>query len=256
MASPLVKWALPMLLLGLLLLPQVTGIVPKVGVRPGDWAHYVVSQHTTGNQTLVKNYVAQYSAYVNTSYVDLNITTVTGTNVSLTQGIHHTNGVTNSSYSTIDVSQAVDPSNPPIIIMQNYPYPTMVSSGSFFGVPRTINTIIVNSPGDNSSASRYSWDNSTGVLLSEQLSYIVDSSSKNNATFAFTFSISSTSLWHYVPQKNQPGTPPPAPFGLQFAELYVLVGIIGAAAVGVVAFVAKRPPKARGKSGTGRAYRR
>jgi hypothetical protein len=113
--------------------------------------------------------------------------------------------------------------------------------------------VVSASSGDNSSTLRYSWDNETGILLSEILYYIVDQSSPNFGTFAFTLSLTSTSLWHYVPPKNQPGNPPPSsPFGLEFAELYVLIGVVGAITVGVVAYAVRRSPKPKGNSRTSR----
>jgi len=239
--------------LALVVLPQVADAGPQAGVKTGDWARYGVGQHVTGNETLVKNFVAQYGDYANTSYVSLNITAVYGTNVSLTQSIHHINGRVVSSLSTVNVSIGVDPSNPPPVIMKDYP-PTLsnISNGTFFGVPRTINTLNVNSASGNTSYGlRYSWDSDTGMLLSELFLYTVDASATNTATFTFSFAMTSTNLWHYIPPKNPPGTTPPGPFGLQFTELYALAGIIGSIAVGVVAFAMKRSPKSKGRSRTG-----
>jgi hypothetical protein len=230
----------------MLVLPQVAG-APQAGVKAGDWARYVVSQHVTGNETLVKSFVAQFSAYADTSYVSLNVTAVYGTNVSLALGIHHTDGTVDSRLSTVDVSLGVDPNNPPIVIMQNYP-PTLsnVSNGTFFGVPRIVNNLDVSpTPGN---ASRYSWDENTGMLLSEVFLYTVDANATNTGTFTYSFAMTSTSLWHYIPPKTPPSiTPPTVPFGVQFTELYALIGIIGSIAIGAVAFAMKKSPKPKGR---------
>jgi len=251
LATSLARWVLALFLLAILVLPQVAGTAPRPGVKAGDWARYVVSQHVTGNETLVKSFVAQFSAYANTSYVSLNVTAVAGTNVSLTLGIHHIDGTIASSLSTVDVNMAVDANNAPIVIMENYPpLLSSVSNGTFFGVPRIVNNLDVSlSPGN---ASRYSWDENTGMLLSELFLYTVDANATNTGTFTYSFGMTSTSLWHYIPPKNPPGTTPPtAPFGLQFPELYALAGIIGSIAIGAVAYAMKRTPKPKGRSRTG-----
>jgi len=238
----------------MLVLPQATNATPRAGVKAGEWASYDATLNFTGNATLVKNYANQYSAYANTSYVRLNITAVYGTNVSLAQSIHHNDGTVFSSVSTVNVSLSIDTNNPPIIIMQNYG-PTLgtISSGSFFNVQRTINTLALNSASGNlSSALRYSWDNETGLLLSKTLSYNVQASDTDFGTFTFVFVVTGTSLWHYIPPKTPPSTTPPtAPFGLQFAELYVLAGIIGSVAIGAIAYAMKRSPKSKSRSRTG-----
>jgi hypothetical protein len=236
----------------MLALPQAANAAPRAGVKAGDWARYDVSINVAGNKTLVKNFVAQYSAYANTNYVRLNITAVQGTNVSLAQSIHHNDGTVVSSLSTVNVSLAVDTNNPPIIIMQNYG-PTLgtITNGTFFNVPRTINTLSMNSAsGSLSSASRYSWDNETGLLLSKTLSYDNQTNDADFGTLTYVFVMTETSLWHYIPPKVPP-TIPPAPFGLQFAELYILAGIIGSVAIGAIAYAMKRSPKSKGRSRTG-----
>lgn len=231
----------------MLALPQVAGVA-QAGVKAGDWARYDVSLNITGNKTLVKNFVALYSDYANTSYVSLNITAVYGTNVSLIQRIHRYDGTTVLTSSTLNVSLGVDPTNPPSVIMQNSSALSTISNATLFNVPRTINTLNVNSPpGNNSSALRYSWDEATGMLVSEVFTYVVDASDTNTGTFTYIFAISATSLWHYIPPKNQPGSTPPAqPFGLQFGEVYALAGVIGSIALGVVAYSLKRSPKTKG----------
>jgi hypothetical protein len=235
----------------MIVLPQVAGTAPRAGVKAGDWARYVVSQHVTGNETLVKSFEAQFSAYADTSYVSLNVTAVHLTNVSLTLGIHHTDGTVASNLSTIDVSLSVNATNTPIVIMQNYP-PTLssMSNGTFFGVPRIVNSLDVSpTPGN---ASRYSWDENTGMLLSELFLYTVDANATNTGTFTYSFGMTSTNLWHYVPPKTPPSIIPPAgPSGLQFAELYVIVGIIASIALGVVGYALKRSPKSKGNARIG-----
>lgn len=235
-------WAIPVILICALLLPHVSGSV-QPGVKIGDWSHYSVSENVTGNKTLVKSYPKQYSAYANTSYVSLNVTNVVGTNVTLTQGFHYLNGSLASSISVVDVSIGVDPSNPPTVIMQNSLPFNSITNGTFFGVSRLVNNLDVS--GDSGNSSRHTWDEITGILISELISNTVDSST-SSGTFTFVLSMTSTNLWHYVPPRN----PPPAtssPFGLQFAELYVLTGVIGSVAVGVVAFARRR--RSRSKRG-------
>jgi hypothetical protein len=241
------KSFLTLFFLSLMILPLVGGVTPRAGVKTGDWAHYSVSQNMTGNKTLVKGLIAAYSPFANTSYVSLNITGVSGTNVSLTQGIHHTNGTIISSALTVDLSSGVDPSNPPVVIMQNYPNVLSgILNGTFLGVPRIFDNLVVSSgPDSNSSALRYSWDNSTGILLSKLFFYSIEANATNTATFTYTLAITSTSLWHYVPPKP-PVSNPPAPFDLGFAGLYVSVGVVGALALGVVAYARRRPRDAKG----------
>lgn len=242
---------LTLLFLSLSILPQVGGITPRAGVKAGDWAHYSVSQNMTGNMTLVNGLIGEFSPYASTSYVSLNITGVSGTNVSLTQGIHHTNGTIVSRALIVDLSLGIDPSNPPILIMQNYPNTLNgISNGTFLGVPRIFDNLVVTPPGPetNSSVLRYSWDNSTGILLSEQFYYSIEANVNNIATFTYTLAIVGTNLWHYVPPKAPPSTPPSTPFGIKFAELYVLVGVVSSVAVGTIAFVLKRPSGAKKKS--------
>jgi len=230
----------------MLVLPPAADAAPQAGVKAGDWARYNVSQHVTGNETLVKDRLAQYGAYAKTNYVSLNITSVDGTNVSLTQGIHYTNGTIYSSNSTVDVS-VFDPNNPPVVIMQNMPTLSSLTMGNFSRVSRTINNFFP--PSDASSALRYSWDEDTGILLSEQFLYNVEANQTNTATFTFVFAITETSLWHYVPPTPGPNNiPPVGPFGLQFTELYALVGIIGSLALGLAAYAVKRSPKNKGRS--------
>ena len=229
------------LLLGLLAVSHAHGFSPTVGVKAGDWAHYDVGQHITGNATLTKTTEAKYNTYNNTRYVGLNITSVRGTNVSLTQGIYHTNGTIISTSITVDVSVNIDQSNPPLIIMQDYP-PTLssITTGNFSGVPRTIDSLVVSSQvGGNSSALRYSWDNATGILLSEQFLYTFDVSNSNNATFTYTLSMTTTSLWHYVPPRPPVSNPPTN--DQQFAEIYSIVAVVGALTLGVVAYARTRP---------------
>lgn len=236
-----------MLFLSLIILPHVEGVIPRSGVKAGDWVHYSVSQNMTGNTTLVKGLVAEFNQYATTSYVSLNVTGVSGTNVSLTKGIHHTNGTIVSSALNVDVSVGVDPSNPPVLIMQNYPnILNGISNGTFLGVPRIFNNLVVNSgPDTNSSALRYSWDNATGILLSELFFYSIEANATNTATFTYTLAITSTNLWHYIPPKP-PASNPPSPFDLGFAESYVLVGALGALALGVIAYARSRPRGTRG----------
>jgi hypothetical protein len=242
---------IPLFLLAMLVLPQAASAAPRAGVKAGDWARYVVSLNITGNKTLVQSFVAQYSAYANTTYVRLNITAVYGTNVTLTQSIHHTDGTVVSNFSTVNVSLPVDTSNPPIIIMQDYPNTLGgLTNGTFFGVPRIVNNLYVSSSLGN--ASRYSWDENTGLLLSELFQYTVDASETNTGSFTYSLAMSSTSLWHYIPPKTPPSTPPPtAPFGLQYAELYALVGVFGSIVIGAIAYALKRSPKSNSRSRTG-----
>ena len=234
----------------MLVLPQVAGVTPPAGVKAGDWAHYVVTQKVTGNAALVKSFVDQYSAYANTSYVSLNVTQVVGgSNVSLTLDIHHTNGTIARSNQTVDVSLGVTNDNPPLVIMQNMTALTYLSNGNFSYVPRTINNLDVDSPpGGNSSALRYSWDEFTGILLSEQFVYDM-ANATSTGTFTFTLVMTATNLWHYVPPKPTLNSPTPVrPSGLQFLELYALAGVIGSLTVGVVAYTLKRSPKTKGPS--------
>lgn len=245
-----------LLVLGLLVLPSAHGLAIRVGVKAGDWAHYDVNQHFDHNSTLVKDVAAHYSSYNNTRYVSLNVTSVEGTNVTLIEGIHHTDGTTILLTSIVNVSLDIDLNNPPLLIMQNHPTLTSLTNGDFFGVSRTINSLILNSQmGGNSSALRYSWDNDTGVLLSEQFVYTVDESDTNTGTFTYTLTMTSTNLWHYIPPKNPPVIPPPGTSGLQFEELYTVTGIVGSIAVGVVAFATNRRSKSKRRSKTN-AYSR
>jgi hypothetical protein len=241
----------PLLLLAILALPQAASAAPQAGVKAGDWASYDVSLNITGNKTLVQSFVAQYNAYANTSYVRENITAVYGTNVSLTQGIRHTNGTVVSNLSTVNVALPWDTSNPPIIIMQNYPdILGGITNGTFFGVPRIVNNLYESSSLGN--ASRYSWDENTGLLLSELLQFTVDANQSNTGSFTYSRAMSSTSLWHYIPPKTPPSTTPPtSPFGLQFAELYALAGVIGSVAIGAIAYATRRSPKSKGRPRTG-----
>ena len=214
-------------------------------MKAGDWARYSIGQHITGNKTLVDPIIAGYGRYANTSYVNLNITAVSGTNVTIAQGIHYMNGTKLSSSSVVDVSLGVaDPNNPPLVIMQNFPNTLNgISNGTFLGVPRIFDTLFVKY-GTSTSAStqRYNWDNSTGILLSELFFYSVDMGDSNNATFTYVMAIENTNLWHYVPPKS-PATSKP---GLGFAEIYASIGVAGAVALGVVAYARKRPRRAKG----------
>ena len=241
------KSILILVFLSLFMLPAIGGVSPRAGVKAGDWALYSVSQNMTGNMTLVKGLIGEFGPYASTSYVSLNITGVSGTNVSLTQGIHHTNGTIVSRALIVDLSLGVDPNNPPILIMQNYPNTLNgISNGTFLGVPRIFDNLVVNSgPDSNSSALRYSWDNATGIILSELFFYSIEANATNTATFTYTLAITSTSLWHYVPPRP-PVSNPPAPFDLGFAGIYVLVGIVGALALGVFAYARRRPHAAKG----------
>jgi hypothetical protein len=237
----------PLFLIGLLFLPQAIGATPLAGVKAGDWALYVVDQHATGNSTLVRNYQEKYIVYANASYVRLNVTQVVGgSNVSLIEDIHYSNGSDTRIQTLVDVSQGVTIDNPPRVLMANTTTLTFLSTGNFSYVPRTVNNLEVDSAsGGNSSALRYSWDEFTGILVSEQFVYNVAVSDTNTGTFTYTLAMTSTSLWHYVPPKP-PVSNPPTPFDLGFAELYVSVGVVGALALGVVAYARRRPRDAKG----------
>lgn len=239
-----------LLLLGALSSPRAFGVPTQVGVKAGDWAHYSIGQDPTGNTTLVKSLMNQFSAYNNTRYASVNFTTVYGTIVNLTQGIHYMNGTTLASSLTVDVSQGVDPTNPPIVIMQNYQsLGNGLTNGTFFGVQRIINSLYVSPSQGN--ASRYTWDETTGVLISKQILYTVDAANGSTGTFTFTFSMTSTNLWYYVPSKNPSGRPPPMPLDLQFAELYALAGVAGSITVGILAVRRNRRSKIRQRSKNG-----
>ena len=230
-------------------MPQVAGTPLQVaGVKAGDWANYDVSQHVTGNATLVQGYVDIYGAYANTRYVSLNVTQVLdGTNVSLTLGIHHADGTIISSSSTINVTADWQPENPPIVMMKNYP-PTLssVTTGVFFNVSRTINNLIVNSPmGRVSSALRYSWDKETGLLLRQLFLYTVDENETNTGTFTYSFVMTGTSLWHAPPNTPPSKNSPVSPSGPQFIEIYALAGVVGSLILGVVAYGLRRSPEAK-----------
>ncbi len=219
------------------------------GVKAGDWSRYDLAQHTTGNSTSASGVENQYKVFSNATIVTLNITEVVGTNVSSTTGIHYTNGSTTLRSSTTDISQGIDQNDPPMIIMKNYPTPQFQTQGYFSRVSRILNTITINAvTGDNSSALRYSWDNDTGVLLSEQLLYSISSNSPNNATFALTLALTSTSLWHFVPPTGPQGSPPPGPLGLTFAELYIMIGIAVSASGGLFALFRRKPRAAPRRS--------
>jgi hypothetical protein len=237
-----------LLLLIAVSLPQVFSVTAQVGVKAGDWAHYSVGENPSGNITLVKSLLNQFSAYNNTQYASVNFTKVSGTNVNLTQAIHYTNRTILANSVTIDVSQGIDQTNPPIIITQNSPpLGNGLTNGTFFNVQRIINSLYVSPSQGN--ASRYTWDEETGVLISKQILYTVDANG-STGTFTFTLSMISTNLWYYVPPKN-PSNGPPMPLGLQFAELYVIAGVVGSITVGVFAVRSKRRYKTRSRSKNG-----
>lgn len=233
-----------MLLLSATILSHAEGAVPTAGVKAGDWAHYDLSQRFTGNASLVKGYADQYKLYANSMYFTLNFTAISGTNVSIAQHVYLTNGTIATYNSVVDVSLDVNQTSPQILIRQNYPpYLSGIANGTFLGVPRIYDNLIVNSgPPNNSSAVRYSWDNHTGVLLSIQALYSVDQNMTNSGTFSNTVNIVNTNLWHYIPPKKPGSTPTPAP-GLQFAEIYVLAAVIGSLGVGLIAYTRRGPRK-------------
>ena len=252
MAHSHARWVLALLFLAILVLPQAVGIAPRVGVKAGDWAHYVVTQQVSGSASLLRSFIDQYSPYAETSYLSLNVTQIVkGSNVSMILEIHHTNTSIARSYQMVNVSLDITPDNPPIVIASNMTAPTYTSEGNFSYVHRIINNLEVSSPpGSNSSALRYSWDKYTGILLSEQFVYN-RANATSSGTFTFTLAITGTNLWHYVPPKPTPNPPPAKPPGIQFTELYVLAGVLGSVTLGLAAYALKRSPRTKGRPRTG-----
>ena len=206
-ARPIILFALT--LASLLLAPAIQGAhaAPTYtpGVKPGDMAVYA---RASGSWGLGGPPQPPFSQFIDLNYTTLQVTSVTGENVTAAQTFVYANKTSVSD--TILGSVATDSGNitfwfiaanltagDPIYTTPNPPVINQTFTQTFAGAPRTVDALNITqtpSPGVVLFVNVW-WDQATGILL--LIDYIVTTPTGSASLFA---SLVETNIWSPVPQ--------------------------------------------------------
>jgi hypothetical protein len=166
------------------------------GVRSGDWAQYDVI--ILGDRTLFRG-TLRFASFLNVQYSKVNVTTVTGNMVALTETIHFLNG-TDYLFTTFKVD--VNSTEPNFLIAAGLNSPDALTPGSTYrinstetrtilGISRSINYLNeYNNESGLYSSEAWAWDKASGFLVAVALTL-----SQSGKSETITMTISKTNLW-------------------------------------------------------------
>ncbi len=237
-------------LLSLISPTYATAYAPAV--KAGDWAKYNVQLTVQGNKTLLAGTLGFFQQFNNTKYAMLNVTSVSGTNVTTIISFHYNNGTVynlpSSMNQPVNVT-ATNTSGGPIIAggltapdpigLGNSAKLNSTKTLTILSVSRGVNflntTMSFNNGGySGSSSNGWAWDQATGIFVGLSFS---GTATQNGSTgsYSVNLAISDTNLWSA-----------PTVLGVSQTTFYLIVGVIAAVVVvGAVLAVWKlRKPKA------------
>jgi len=221
-------------------------------VRAGDWAKYNVFLSAQGNKTLLAGSGSFLQQFNNTKYAMLNVTSVSGTNVTIIVSFHYTNGTVYNVPSSQIPPVNVNGTNTsgPTIIAGGLTAPDPIGQGNsaklnstktltILGVSRSVNFLNITMSsggggGSGSFSSGWAWDQATGILAGLLFSGTAMQSG-SSASYSADLAISDTNLWSA-----------PTILGVSQTTFYLLAGVIAAVVVvaAVLAVWKLRKPKA------------
>src|SRR5712692_4637740 len=221
-------------------------------VRAGDWAKYNVQLTVQGNKTLLAGTLSFLQEFNNTKYAMLNVTIVSGSNVTTIISFHYNNGTVYNLPSSMNRPVNVTGTNtsggpiiaggltaPDPIGLGNSAKLNSTKTLTILSVSRGVNflntTMSFNNGGYTSSGNNgWAWDQTSGIFVGLLFS---GTTTYNGSTGSYSLylAISDTNLWSA-----------PTILGVSQTTFYLLAGVIAAVVVvaAVLAVWKLRKPKA------------